>query len=78
MVPLVGAALVFSAVLLTTPPGFKALADLVITAGAGPTSDAAAYAVAAAASLALVTLLVLGAACGGLDLLLRKARRHNG
>jgi hypothetical protein len=78
IVPLLGAALVFSAVLLTTPPGFRSLADLVVTAGAGPTSDAAAYAVATAATLALITLLVLGAACGGLDLMLRKAGRRNG
>jgi hypothetical protein len=74
MVPLVGAALAFSSVLLTTPPGFKALADLIVTAGAGPTADAAAYAVAAAASLALLTLVVLAAACAAANLVLRTTR----
>ena len=70
--PLVGAALVFGAVLLTTPPGFGAIRDVVLVAPSGPTADAAAYALGAAASLALVTLLVLGVACGGLDLAFRK------
>jgi Mn2+/Fe2+ NRAMP family transporter len=72
IVPLVGAALVFGAVLLTTPPGFGAIRDVILVAPSGPSADAAAYALGAAASLALVTLVVLSLACGGVDLLFRK------
>ena len=71
-VPLVGAALVFVAVLLTTPPGFGAIPDVIFMAGRGPTADAAAYALGAAASLSLLTLIVLAVACGTVDLALRK------
>jgi hypothetical protein len=72
IVPLVGAALVFGAVLLSTPPGFGAIRDVIVVAPSGPSADAAAYALGAAASLALVALVVLGVVCGGLDVLLRK------
>jgi hypothetical protein len=72
LVPLVGASLVFCWVLLTTPPGFGAFGDVILFAPRGPTADAAAYALGAAASLALMTLVVLGVTCGALDLALRK------
>jgi len=72
IVPVVGAALVFSGVLLTTPPGFGAIRDVIVVAPSGPSADAASYALGAAASLALVTLVILGVACGGLELLLRR------
>lgn len=72
IIPLLGAALIFCAVLLTTPPGFAAIGEVLFVAPRGPSADAAAYALAAAASLALVALLVLAAACGSLNLLVRK------
>lgn len=76
IVPLVGAVLVFVGVLLTTPPGFGAIGNVFFFVPRGPSSDAAAYALGAASSLALVTLVVLGLACCGLDLALRKAFRR--
>jgi hypothetical protein len=78
IVPLVGGALVFVGVLLTTPPGFGALPNIVFFAPRGPAADAAAYALGAAASLALLALVVLGIACRGLDLALRKILRRSG
>jgi hypothetical protein len=74
IVPLAAAAVVFSAVLLTTPPGFRAITDLLLGTPRGANADAAAYALGSAASLALVTLLVLAIACCGLDLALRRVR----
>jgi hypothetical protein len=64
--------LTFVGVLATTPPGFGGIRDVVLTAPRGPTADAAAYALGAAASLALVVLLVLAAICGAVDYLHRK------
>jgi hypothetical protein len=75
---LVGAALVFCAVLLSTPPGFAAIGQVLFLAPRGPSADAAAYALAAAASLALIALLVLAVACGGLELALRKIPGQRG
>jgi hypothetical protein len=77
IVPLLGAALVFVGVLLTTPPGFGGVGNLVFFAPRGPSADAAAYAIGAAASLALATLIILGIACGGLDFALRKIIRRS-
>lgn len=74
VVPLAGAAAVFAFVLLTTPPGFLAIRDMLLVSGRGPVADAAAYALGAAATLALVTLLVLAGVCGGLALLLRRLK----
>jgi hypothetical protein len=71
-VPLAAAAAVFGLVLATTPPGFGAISDVVFATLRGPNADAAAYALGAAASLALVVLLVLAAACGALELALRR------
>ena len=70
--PLAGAAAVFCGVLLTTPPGFRALADAATGAARGPNADAAAYALGAAASLALVALLLLAALSYGITVVLRR------
>jgi hypothetical protein len=75
-VPIAAAVAVFVAVLLTTPPGFRALADILLGTPRGPSADAAAYALGAAGSLALLTLLVLGAVLGSLDLALHRKRSH--
>ena len=53
------AALVFAGVLLVTPPGFAAFVDLLIGPARGARGLAAAYALGAAASLALVSLLLV-------------------
>ena len=74
LAPLLGAGLVFAAVLWTTPPGFRAVTDVVFGSPRGPTADAAAYALGAAGSLALMTLIALGVICGALDLVLRRRR----
>jgi len=74
LVPIAGAAIVFAAVLLTTPPGFRAIGDIVLGTPRGPSADAAAYALGAAGSLALLTLLVLGLVLGALDLAVRRRR----
>jgi hypothetical protein len=70
VVPLVAAAAVFAFVLATTPPGFVSVPTMIVSSGA----DAAAYAAGAAASLALVTLVVLGVLCSAAGRLLRRAR----
>jgi hypothetical protein len=74
LVPIAGAGMVFAAVLLTTPPGFRAISDILLGSPRGPSADAAAYAVGAAASLALLTLLVLGLVLGVIDLAFRRWR----
>jgi hypothetical protein len=63
IVPIVASLLVFVAVLLTTPPGFAALGGLFLGPLRGIDADAAAYALGAAASLALVVLGALSAMC---------------
>ena len=60
-VPVVGAALVFVSVLVTTPPGFGAIGAVLFGSPRGAVADAAAYAIGAAASLALLALVVLAA-----------------
>ena len=72
LVPLVGALLVFTGVLLTTPPSFRAIADVVFGSPRGATADAAAYALGAAASLALLTLVVAAALAAAIDLARRR------
>ena len=74
LVPIVCAAAVFAAVLLTTPPGLRALSDVVLGSPRGPSADAAAYALGAAGSLALLTLLLLGVVLGAIDLAMRRKR----
>ncbi len=56
-IPLLAAAAVFTFVLLTTPPGFGAIPDVLFSSPRGLNADAAAYALGAAASLALLALL---------------------
>jgi hypothetical protein len=70
--PLVGAAVVFVAVLWTTPPGFGAIAAVVLGSPRGTTADSAAYVLGAAGSLALVTLLVLALVSIGIEFALRR------
>ena len=77
-VPIAAAAMVFATVLLTTPPGFRAISDILFGSPRGPSADAAAYALGAAGSLALLTLLVLGVALGALDLAMRRWRAPAG
>jgi len=73
--PLVGAAIVFAAVLAVTPPGFGAIVEVVLGSPRGPSADAAAYVLGAAGSLALVTLLVLATVSVGIDFVVRRRRR---
>jgi hypothetical protein len=63
LIPLVGALAVFCGVLLVTPPGFRTITDVLFGSPRGPNADAAAYALGAASSLALVALLGLAALC---------------
>ena len=74
LVPILAAAAVFAAVLLTTPPGFGAISDILLGSPRGPSADAAAYALGAAGSLALLTLLVLGLVLGLVDQAVRRWR----
>jgi hypothetical protein len=74
LVPIAAAALVFAAVLLTTPPGFRAISDIVLGSPRGPSADAAAYALGAAGSLALLTLVVLALLLGLVDMALSRWR----
>ena len=75
LVPVVGAGLVFASVLVTTPPGFGAIGTVVFGSPRGATADAAAYAIGAAASLALVALLALAALSCAIEVLAgRRAR----
>jgi hypothetical protein len=73
--PLVGAAIVFVAVLWTTPPGFGAIAVVVFGSPRGTNADSAAYVLGSAASLALVTLLVLTLVSVGIEFALRLRHR---
>jgi hypothetical protein len=72
LVPLIGAGAVFAFVLLTTPPGFGALGDVVLGSARGANADAGAYTLGAASSLALLTLVVLAALIGLLEVLRRR------
>jgi hypothetical protein len=72
--PLVVAAIVFGAVLVTTPPGWRAIADVLLASPRGANADAAAYALGSAASLALLTLVVLAAILGGIDFVISRTR----
>ena len=73
-VPLGAAGAVFAFVLLTTPPGFKAITDVLFGSPRGVNADAAAYALGAAGSLALLALLGLGVVLGALDGLITRWR----
>ncbi len=72
VIPAAGALVVFSAILLTTPPGFAAIPQVLLFASRGPTTDAAAYALGAAAAYGLVTLAVLTAVCAIAERALRR------
>jgi hypothetical protein len=72
LAPLVGAAAVFVGVLWTTPPGFGAIGAVVLGSPRGAAADAAAYALGAAGSLALVALVCLALVCGGIDFAVRR------
>jgi len=54
--PLLVALVVFVFVLSSTPPGFGAIPDELLGLARGPNLDAAAYALGAASSLALLSL----------------------
>jgi hypothetical protein len=73
VVALVGAAAVFAAVLLVTPPGFAAIGEVLVGTSRGPNAEGAAYAVGAAATLALAALLGLAAVGLVIDTLRRMA-----
>jgi hypothetical protein len=73
VLPLLAAALVFTFVLLSTPPGFAAIGDVLFGSPRGPTAEGAAYALGAAASLALVALIGVGATCAVIELLRRRS-----
>jgi hypothetical protein len=72
LVPVLAAVLVFGGVLGSTPPGFAAISAVVLGSPRGATADAAAYALGAAGSLALLVLLVVAALCGAVDWLVRR------
>jgi hypothetical protein len=74
LAPLLVAAVVFAAVLLTTPPGFRAITDIAFGSPRGPNADAAAYALGSSASLALVALLGAAVVTGGIDSVMRRRR----
>lgn len=71
-VPLLAALVVFVGVLLSTPPGFGSLADVLLGAARGPNADAAAYALGAASTLALVCLCAVAGLYGVIELLRRR------
>ena len=75
VVPVLGAALVFAGVLLTTPPGFGAIGLVLFGSPRGALADAAAYAIGAAATLALGALLALAAITQSLDAFVRRRAR---
>lgn len=72
--PLIGAGVVFAYVLVTTPPGFRAIPDVLLNSPRGANADAAAYALGAAASLALVTLLGLALLGALVEIAMRRGR----
>jgi hypothetical protein len=74
IIPLVGAVAVFTFVLLTTPPGFRSIPEVLFSPPHGLSGDASAYALGAAASLALVCLVALGAVCLGLEVALERLK----
>ena len=74
LVPLIGALGVITGVLLTTPPGFGAIPLVAFGSPRGPVGDAAAYTLGSAASLGLLTLLVLALICAGVEYARRRTR----
>ena len=76
--PLLAAAAVFTLVLLNTPPGFAALGEVLFGSPRGPNAEAAAYALGAAASLALGALVGVAATWAVIDLLRRRRSKSCG
>jgi hypothetical protein len=77
VLPVLGAAAVFGAVLSTTPPGFATISEVLFGLPRGATADAAAYALGSAGSLALVALLVLAAGCELFAFVMRRFREKD-
>jgi hypothetical protein len=75
LAPLVAALAVFAGVLLVTPPGLASIGEVLLGPTRGARAEAAAYALGAAASLALLTLACVWAVCALLDALVRRLRR---
>jgi hypothetical protein len=74
LLPLLGAVLVFSFVLLTTPPGFGAIGAVLFGSPRGAVADAVAYTLGSASSLALVTLVVLALITSTIEFARRRSR----
>jgi hypothetical protein len=72
---LIVAGVVFCGVLLTTPPGLMSLPDLVLGPARGARGAAEAYAVGAAASLSLLTLVLTAGGVAFWKLVMRQ-RAH--
>jgi hypothetical protein len=72
---LIVAGVVFCGVLLTTPPGLMSLPDLVLGPARGARGAAEAYAVGAAASLSLLTLVLTAGVVAFWKLVMRQ-RAH--
>ena len=75
MLCLIVAGVVFCGVLLTTPPGLMSLPDLVLGPARGARGAAEAYAVGAAASLSLLTLVLTAGVVAFWKLVMRQ-RAH--
>ena len=73
--PLLAALAVFSAVLISTPPGFASITDVLLGSPRGPRAEAAAYALGAAGSLALLALVSAWALCALFNAFVRRSRR---
>jgi hypothetical protein len=69
---LLASAAVFTLVLLSTPPGFAAIGDVLFGSPRGSSAEAAAYALGAASSLALAALLGAAAVGAVIELLRRR------
>jgi hypothetical protein len=73
LVPLLLALGVFVGVLWTTPPGFGAISAVLFGTPRGADADAAAYALASAASLALGVLVLAAGMIGIVESVRRRA-----
>ena len=74
VLPVIAAGATMTIVLVSTPPGFAALSDVVFGTPRGTAADAAAYALGAAASLGLLALIVMALLCAGLERTLHRQR----
>ncbi len=70
------ALVVFAGILLTTPPGFASVRDVLLVHDDPPRLLQASYALGAAASLALATLVMLAPLFAVLDVIARAAARQ--